>query len=140
MPVSDPAPSPHSAIEAQGKVPGWGALLASRDIGRITVLSFGVWLHAADELMVSTITPAMIGDIGGTAFVAWLIALYEIGSIVAGALAAFAVLRLGLRTALACAGLIYLAGCLIDAVAPDMAVCRHAKPGRRVAILSNDTR
>jgi MFS family permease len=120
--------------------PGWGVLARSPAFKRLAVLSFGVWLHAADELMVSTITPAMVGEIGGLPYVAWLIALYEVGSIVAGAVAAFAVLRMGLREALALSGLIYAAGCLISGLAPDMAqmlagrLCQGIGGGAMIAI------
>lgn len=37
---------------------GWAAVAGSGYLGQIILLSFGVWLHAADELMVSTVTPA----------------------------------------------------------------------------------
>ena len=73
----------------------WSDLLRSRHFGQVVLVCFGIWLHAADELMVSTISPAMVSDIGGERYVAWLIALYEVGSIVAGALAASMALRLG---------------------------------------------
>ena len=34
----------------------WSDVVRSGHIGQIILLSFGVWLHAADELMVSTVT------------------------------------------------------------------------------------
>jgi MFS family permease len=99
----------------------WRQLAGSPGFPAVLVVSFGVWLHAADELMVSTITPAMVGDIGGAPFVSWLIALYETGSIMAGALSAYAVRRAGMRAAMAGAALVYMAGCLASALSPSMA-------------------
>jgi MFS family permease len=86
------------------------------------IASFGIWLHAADELLVATVMPHAIVDIGGARFIAWTFALYEIGSIVAGASAAFLGLRIGLRKAMSSAALLYAAGCVASAAAPDMAV------------------
>ena len=65
---------------------GWRELFANAGFGQVVLIGFGVWLHAADELVVSTISPAMTAEIGGLRLVAWLIALYEIGSIIAGGL------------------------------------------------------
>ena len=41
--------------------------------------------------------PDIVADIGGVRFVAWTIALYEIGSIAAGASGAVIAMRYGLR-------------------------------------------
>ena len=98
----------------------WTALYRSGQFGQLVLLAFSVWLHAADELMVSTVTPAMTGEIGGERFVAWLTALYEIGSIVAGASCALFVLRTGLRRTMGAAALIYMTGCLVSGLAPTM--------------------
>ncbi|MFZ1814559.1 MAG: MFS transporter [Rhizobiaceae bacterium] len=98
----------------------WSDLYRSGHFASVVLLSFGVWLHAADELMVSTITPALIGEIGGERYVAWLISLYEVGSIVSGALSALVVLRFGIRNSMACAALIYLTGCVISGIAPSI--------------------
>ena len=109
-------------MDQDSKAASWSELFSSGLTGRILLLSFGVWLHAADELMVSTITPAMIASIGGEKYVAWLIALYEVGSIVAGAASAIIVLRFGVRFSMAGAALAYFGGCLVSGLAPDMTV------------------
>ena len=109
-------------MDHDSKAASWSELFSSGLTGRILLLSFGVWLHAADELMVSTITPAMIASIGGELYVAWLIALYEVGSIVAGAASAIIVLRFGVRFSMAGAALAYFGGCLVSGLAPDMTV------------------
>lgn len=98
----------------------WSELYRSGHFGQIVLLSFGVWLHAADELMVSTVTPAMMAEIGGERFVAWLIALYEVGSIVAGASSALIVIRFGLRPAMVGAAIAYLAGCIVSGASPSI--------------------
>lgn len=105
-----------------GKATGWRDLRAAGGLGRLALICFGVWLHAADSLMVATIIPDVIRDIGGAQFIAWTVALYEIGSIVAGAASALLALRYGLRRVMIVAALLYGAGCLVSAVAPDMPI------------------
>ncbi len=100
----------------------WRDLARSGHAGKLVLLAFGVWLHAGDELMVASITPQIVAGIGGQTLVAWLTALYEVGSIAAGAASALIVLRLGLRRAMALAALAYLAGCVVSAAAPVMPV------------------
>jgi MFS family permease len=91
--------------------PGWPT---------VAVLCLGVWLHAADSLLAATVMPSAVAEIGGLAFIYWTVALYQLGSIVAGAVTGILALRLGLSAAMTVAALIYAAGCAISALAPDM--------------------
>lgn len=86
----------------------------------VAVLCLGVWLHAADSLLAATVMPSAVEDIGGLAWIYWTIALYELGSIAAGFLAALIALKFGLRHAMAGAALVYAVGCAASAAAPDM--------------------
>ncbi|MEQ8503041.1 MAG: MFS transporter [Sneathiellaceae bacterium] len=88
---------------------------------RAALLCAGVWLHAADSLLVATMMPTAIADIGGLPYLSWTVALYVLGSILAGAATGLVSLRLGLRNAMALAALVYALGCLLSAAAPDMA-------------------
>ncbi len=108
--------------KAEQAVLGWGDLLRSGYFARLALICTGVWLHAADALMVATLIPSILADIGGAALVAWTIALYEIGSIAAGAASALLSLRYGLQRVMTLAALLYGAGCIISALAPDMPV------------------
>jgi MFS family permease len=105
-----------------GHRPGWSEVFQAHLFARLALVCFGVWLHAADGLLVATMIPAIVADIGGAEFIAWTIALYEVGSIVAGATAALLAFRHGLRSAMGGAVLIYAAGCLISALAPTMPI------------------
>ena len=102
------------------QVHSWRALAHSELFGRLALLCFGVWLHAADGLMVATIIPAIIADIGGATLIAWTFALYEIGSIVAGAASALLAMRYSLRIAMSAAAMLYMLGCLVSAMSPDI--------------------
>jgi predicted MFS family arabinose efflux permease len=107
---------------ATSETASWRELWQSGLAGRLALLSFGVWLHAGDELLVATITPQIVAGIGGAHLIAWLTALYEVGSIISGAASALLVLRLGLRNGLLLAVLTYFIGCLLSGFAPSMPV------------------
>lgn len=94
------------------------------------VLCLNVWLHAADSLISATVMPSAVAEIGGVAWIYWTTALYELGSIVAGAVAGVLALRLGLVRAIVLAALIYAAGCVASALAPDMAVMLAGRLGQ----------
>lgn len=66
--------------------------------------------------------PTAIAEIGGLRFIYWTLALYELGSIVAGAATGLASIQLGLRNAMSAAALVYVAGCVASALAASMAV------------------
>ena len=101
---------------------GWRELREARGLVPLLVICSGVWLHAADSMLVATMTPSIVAGIGGARLVAWMIALYEIGSIVAGAAGAVLSLRHGLRPTMVTAAAVYLLGCVISALAPAMPV------------------
>ncbi|MGR3289611.1 MAG: MFS transporter [Paracoccaceae bacterium] len=100
----------------------WREVLNRQYASPLLLVCLGVWLHAADGLIVATMMPSIVGDIGGEAYVAWSIALYEIGSVVAGASGALLVLRLGVQRPMGLAATIFAFGCLISALAPSMPV------------------
>ena len=105
----------------------WRELWDSGQLGRFVLLCLGVWLHAADSLVTATAVPAIVADIGGVPFVAWTISLYQIGAIVAGAATALLCGRHGTSRVLCAAALLYAVGCLLAALAPDMAVLLTAR-------------
>lgn len=105
----------------------WRELRTSGLFGRFLLLCGGVWLHAADSLVMATVVPAVVDDIGGVAYVAWTISLYQIGAIVAGAAMALLCKRSGVRRVLATAALLFAAGCAAAAAAPIMTVLLCAR-------------
>ena len=100
----------------------WTEIVNRRYASPLILVCLGVWLHAADGLIVATMLPSIVADIGGRALVAWTTALYEIGSIVAGAASALLALKAGIRRPMAMAALVFAAGCLISALAPTMPI------------------
>lgn len=100
----------------------WREILNRQYGAPLLLVSLGVWLHAADSLIVATMMPQIVSEIGGEAYVAWSVALYELGSIVAGATGALLVMRKGVRTPMMLAALVFATGCLMSAAAPTMPV------------------
>jgi MFS family permease len=105
----------------------WRTLRQSGAMGRFALMCLGVWLHAADSLVTATLVPTIVGDIGGIAYVAWTIALYQIGAIVAGAATGPLCQRLGVKRTLTIAALVYALGCTVAALAPEMAMLLVAR-------------
>ena len=105
----------------------WREIRETGRLGRFVLLCIGIWLHAADTLVTATAVPAIVADIGGVAYVAWTIALYQVGAIVAGAGTALLCRRVGSERVLRHAALLYAAGCALAALAPDMGVLLLAR-------------
>ncbi|HBR59748.1 MAG TPA: MFS transporter, partial [Deltaproteobacteria bacterium] len=71
----------------------WSALTKEGHLSRLLLLCFGVWLYAADSTLVATVMPVAVEDIGGIPFLSWTYTLYQLGSVVTGAIAGLMVIR-----------------------------------------------
>lgn len=98
----------------------WRDLLRRDTAASLALVCLGVWLHAADSLIVATMMPAIVDGIGGAHLVAWNFALYETGSIVIGAASGLIAMRHGLRGPMVVAALAFGIGCMVSAAAPAM--------------------
>lgn len=107
---------------AQSATVQWREVLNKQYASPLLLVCLGVWLHAADGLIVATMMPDIVRGIGGETYVAWSIALYEIGSIVAGASSAVLVLKLGIRKPMIYAAAMFALGCFVSAAAPEMRI------------------
>lgn len=111
-----------TAAADDNSAPAWRALLASGYLFPFIVLCLGIWLHAADALLVATVMPTAVGDIGGVAYISWTIALYELASIIAACSTGLFAQRLGIRRGVALAALAYAIGCAASAATPNMGI------------------
>lgn len=109
--------SDHSHVAAPAS---WAELLTRHYAASLFMVCMGVWLHAADSLLVATMIPAIVDDIGGTRLIFWTVALYDIGSIVAGVSSGLLAFRHGIRLPMAVAAAVFAGGCLVSALAPNM--------------------
>ena len=116
------APNSAAPLPQQDSYVSWGEFLRSGYSAPLALVCLAVWLHAADSLIVATMLPSMVSDIGGAAFVSWTVSIYEIGSIVAGAGTALLTMRYGLRGPMSVAAALFGLGCLLSAVSPTMGV------------------
>lgn len=98
----------------------WREFLTSPYSSSLALVCLGVWLHAADSLIVATMLPAIVAEIGGAGLVGWSVALYEIGSIVAGAASALVTMRHGLRAPMMSAATLFGLGCVLSGFSPNM--------------------
>lgn len=98
----------------------WSEFLGSPYAASLALVCLAVWLHAADGLIVATMLPSIVAEIGGAALVGWSVSLYEIGSIVAGAASALLTMRFGLRAPMSMAAALFGLGCILSAVSPTM--------------------
>src|ERR1700759_5300985 len=100
----------------------WEDLLADGRLPRFALIMLGVWLNAADSLVTATIMPSVGAQLGGYGYFSWATAGYLVGAILAGASSGRISEILGLRGATAIAGLIMAGGCVMSALAPDVAI------------------
>ncbi|WP_293681097.1 MFS transporter [uncultured Phenylobacterium sp.] len=101
---------------------GWADLFAEGRLPRFALIMLGVWLNAADSLVTATIMPSVGADLGGYAYFSWATAGYFVGAIMAGASSGRLSEMFGLRSATAVAGLVMVAGCILSAAAPNVAL------------------
>ena len=99
---------------------GWRDVVVGDRLPRFALICVGVWLNAAETMMTATIMPSVAADIRGYAWFGWVVAIYLVGSIVAGATAGRLALRFGLKRSLALGGLTYALGCAAGAIAPSI--------------------
>lgn len=119
--MNDPMSTTELALDTEGFV-SWREFLRSRYAPSLVLVCLAVWLHAADSLIIATMLPSIVAEIGGAGLVGWSVSLYEIASVVAGAASALLTLRYGLRSPMSLAAALFAFGCTLSAIAPSMPV------------------
>src|SRR5690625_293077 len=102
--------------------PGWGDLLRGRNLIRSVALCGSVALHAINLYLSTTILPSVVADIGGLDYYAWNTSVFVVASIIAAALSARLLARLGARGAFGFGAAIFVVGAALCALAPTMGV------------------
>jgi len=101
---------------------GWSALLEARWFPALAVLVGGVLLHSMNVLMLATVLPSVVDDIGGAALLSWTSTAYLASSIVAATCTGYLTSNIGARNAFCLGALAFGTGALICALAPSMAL------------------
>lgn len=99
---------------------GWSALLLGKNGLRSAALAGGVALHAINVYLVTTLLPSVVQDIGGLDYYAWNTTLFVVASIIGSVLSTRVLGGLGPKVAYALAGLVFMLGCGLCALAADM--------------------
>lgn len=99
---------------------GWRALISGERLAALTVVVGGVLLYAMNALLMSTVLPSAVGDIGGLELMTWPTAGYLASSMTAATGAALLKQAIGARHAYALATGLFCIGSLIAALSPTM--------------------
>src|SRR5437764_7195420 len=97
---------------------GWGALLRPAWLPAVAVLVGGVLLHSMNVLMLSTVLPSVVAEVGGATLMSWTSTAFLASSIVAATGTGYLTAIIGARNAFCAGALIFGAGALICALAP----------------------
>ena len=100
---------------------GWSALLKPAFLPAVSVLVGGVLLHSMNVLMLATVLPSVVDNLGGAALMSWTSSAFLASSIVAATCTGYLTAILGARAVFCTGALIFGLGALTCALAPSMA-------------------
>lgn len=99
---------------------GWLELLQPAWIPALVVMLGGLLLHSMNVLMIATIVPSIVDELGGAAMISWATSGFLASSIVAATCTGALSARIGARGAFAVGALVFCAGTLVCALSPSM--------------------
>jgi MFS family permease len=99
----------------------WRALFRHGHRGTLLTMVGGVGIHSLSALIVATLIPLIVRDIGGVDYLAWSATLYLIAAILATAAASQILAQFGSRKGYRIALSLFVAGSLVCCLAPNMA-------------------
>jgi MFS family permease len=98
----------------------WRAVLAPQWIPALAVLLGGVLLHSMNVLLLATVLPSIVADVGGAALMSWPTTAYLASSIVAATCTGLLTAVAGPGRAFSAGAVIFGAGALLSSLAPSM--------------------
>ncbi len=107
---------------AEGPSQAWLDLLRDGRAAPSILLNVGMVLHGINIMIVSTIMPSVVIDIGGLSFYAWPSMIYMVGTIAGAACGEPTHSALHQRGAYMLAAAIFGVGAVLSATAPSMAM------------------
>ena len=99
---------------------GWLALLKPEWLPALAVLVGGVLLHSMNVLILATVLPSIVGEVGGATLMSLPTTAFLASSIVAATCTGLLTVAVGARNAFCAGALIFGAGALVCAHAPSM--------------------
>jgi len=106
--------------EEPGEKIGWATLLKPQWLPLLAVLLGGVLLHSMNVMMLATVLPSIVEEVGGAARMSWPTTAFLASSIVAATCTGRLTARFGARSAFAVGALVFGVGALLCALAPSM--------------------
>src|SRR5713226_10694905 len=100
---------------------GWSALLRPAWLPAVAVLVGGVLLHSMNVLMLATVLPSVVEEVGGATLMSWTTSAFLASSIVAATCTGYLTAIVGARNVFCAGALIFGAGALVCALSPSMA-------------------
>lgn len=100
----------------------WGELFTGKQAIASLILSGGIALHAVNTYISATMLPSITADIGGLDYYAWNTSLFILAAILSAAVAGKVLQRIGARKSFFFAGLVFMTGSGLAAIAPNMAI------------------
>jgi len=98
----------------------WGEMLDPQWIPALAVLLGGVLLHSMNVLLLATVLPSIVADLGGAALMSWPTTAYLASSIVAATCTGLLTAVAGPGRAFSAGAVIFGAGALLSSLAPSM--------------------
>src|ERR1043165_7753204 len=99
---------------------GWAMLLRREWLAPLAVLSGGILLHSMNVLLLATVLPTIVGELGGAALMHWPTTAFLASSIVAAPCTGLLTASLGARTTFCLGTFVFGLGSLVCAFAPTM--------------------
>src|SRR5262249_59611371 len=96
-----------SPMSEQTAKTGWVALLQPAWLPAVAVLVGGVLLHSMNVLMLATVLPSVVKEVGGAALMSWTSSAFLASSIVAATCTGYLSSIMGARTVFCARALIF---------------------------------
>src|SRR5262249_14126788 len=104
----------------QGAEAGWSDVLKAERLPALAVLLGGVLLHSMNVLIVATVLPSIVAEVGGATMMSWPTTAFLASSILAATCTGLLTEAIGPRSAYCAGALVFGAGALLCARAPSM--------------------
>jgi MFS family permease len=99
---------------------GWSMLLRRAWLGPLAVLLGGILLHSMNVLMLATVLPTMVGELGGAALMSLPSTAFLASSIIAATCAGLGTATFGARNTYCVGAAVFAVGAVVIALAPAM--------------------
>src|SRR5262245_50706802 len=99
---------------------GWGEMLKPAWLPAVVVLVGGILLHSMNVLMLATVLPSVVAELGGALLMSWTSTAFLASSIVAATCTGWLNATVGARNAFCAGALIFGLGALLCASSSSM--------------------